>query len=407
MSLPSCYICESGSDPVRPGCACRNVWVHPACVAAFANSRQPHLRVVAWRTCMTCKHRFTSHMREALAPLWCASAPDCAHEAAIANANLADTMRLSGRFEEAIGVDRACLARLEAMETSDPVTLKIIKFISTRIGTATRTDGLIGAYARGDFVAAEAMLLVLRPTASEQQANVIDTQIAYCMMQQRRYEGAYDLLRSLYAESKRAVGERHPSSLVRRFYIAECEFEMNRGHATLDAMRAVNAEIVSVVGPMYHLSVETSLTLSRHLQAMREHDDADRLLARLYTDHVAGSRKSLEWAIGIVCTMLNGMNDARREGVTAPAIRDTVCELQSLVALASVSESGIMARYELVSESPRVLLCAARRIAELENVEPTELGELPRENRKRSHSCSRHERGRGAGHVSGIKTPKK
>jgi hypothetical protein len=310
-------------------------------------------------------------MREALAPLWCASTPgECAHEAAIANANLADTMRLCGRFDEAIGVERACLTRLEATSTDDPVTRKIIQFMSSRISTATSTDGLIGAYARGDFVAAEAMLLVLRPNASEQQANVIDTQIAYCMMQQRRYEGALDMLRSQYTESKRAVGERHPSSLVRRFYIAECEFEMNRGHGTLEAMRAVNTEIASAVGPMYHLSVETSLTLSRHLQAMSEYDGADRLLARLYTDHVAGSRKSLEWAIGIVCTMLNGMNDARREGVTVLAIRDRVCELQSLIALASAgSASGIMARYELVSESPRVLLCAARRIAELENAE--------------------------------------
>ena len=61
-----CYICLDDEEPaIRPGCACRTSFAHPACLITQAEHKTE-----AWHTCGTCKQALTGPMRAILAEAW-------------------------------------------------------------------------------------------------------------------------------------------------------------------------------------------------------------------------------------------------------------------------------------------------------------------------------------------------
>jgi hypothetical protein len=290
------------------GCSCRDVHAHPACVATFASTRGRE----AWRTCMTCKRRYTAEMHRALAEAWheraVRRAAQCAYDLALASAHLADARRHAGLLDEALAVERACLETVASTHGRDHACCA---YMARRIEVAT--------LACGTAEATEALLRRVRATASAPRATLIDAQIARCLVSRGLFSEALALLRGTEPSPERA------------FDVAVCEFEIERGEATLDRVTSACAAVVAALGARAGPSVECSLVLARCLDEMGRHADADEVLARLYEEHVTRAA-SLEWAI---CVMGGKLESLLRRRATPVAVDATVRELRPLLSVAS------------------------------------------------------------------------
>lgn len=286
-----CYICLDDVEPaIRPGCACRTTFVHPACLITQAEHKTE-----AWHTCGTCKQALTGPMRAILAEAWVRrnqtnpTVPArLRHEARvhlarvrIADGNYADAERIlreemQRRSRPSISASMTlgeCLKRQGRYTDSERTYRELVASIDDKCSY----DSLCARSSLGQ------VLLETNPKEAERvHREVVETAVrvldpesiqvlsftgdlALAILYNQRFEEARSMLAPLVERMYRILGPVHPDTLTTKGNLALALHLLGNSAEAAGIQSAILAELTATLGAEHPSSVSAKANLADYL----------------------------------------------------------------------------------------------------------------------------------------------
>lgn len=295
-----CYICLDDVEPaIRPGCACRTTFVHPACLITQAEHKTE-----AWHTCGTCKQALTGPMRAILAEAWVRRnqtnptvPPRLRHEARvhlarvrIADGNYTDAERIlreemqrRSRPSRPLRPPRPsisasmtmgeCLKRQGRYTESERTYRELVASIDDK----SSYDSLCARSSLGQ------VLLETNPKEAERvHREVVETAVrvldpesiqvlsftgdlALAILYNQRFEEARSMLAPLVERMCRILGPVHPDTLTTKGNLALALHLLGNSAEAARIQSAILAEMTATLGAEHPSSVSAKANLADYL----------------------------------------------------------------------------------------------------------------------------------------------
>jgi hypothetical protein len=283
----SCYICLDSDPPaIKPGCACRALFVHPECLMI-----QAKYDTEAWHTCGICKQDMKGPMRTTLAKAWVAYlrrtiAPQSLHEAQV---HLARTHIADGRYTDA--------ERIIREELTGPVSVGLMSTMGEclqsqgRYADAERTYRALVASiddksSYESLCARQSLGRVLLETNAKEAESIhqavfdaarrvmkpesIDVMsytgdLALAMLYNDRTEEAERMLDELVGRLTRVLGPDHPDTLTAKGNLALALYRLGRDSEAASIQTAILAALITTRGPDHPSAVLCKANLADYL----------------------------------------------------------------------------------------------------------------------------------------------
>jgi tetratricopeptide (TPR) repeat protein len=287
-----CYICLDDEEPaIRPGCACRTTFVHPACLITQAEHKTE-----AWHTCGTCKQALTGPMRAILAEAWVRQTVPARllHEARvhlarvrIADGNYTDAERIlreeMQRRSRPLRPSRPsisasmtlgeCLKRQGRYTDSERTYRELVASIDDK----SSYDSLCARSSLGQ------VLLETNPKEAERvHREVVETAVrvldpesiqvlsftgdlALAILYNQRFEEARSMLAPLVERMCRILGPVHPDTLTTKGNLALALHLLGNSAEAAGIQSAILAELSATLGADHPSSVSAKANLADYL----------------------------------------------------------------------------------------------------------------------------------------------
>ena len=289
-----CYICLDDEEPaIRPGCACRTSFAHPACLITQAEHKTE-----AWHTCGTCKQALTGPMRALLAEAWVRfllrnkTAPArLLHEARvhlarahIADGNYTDAERIlreemqrrsrpsrpsisasmtmgeclkrQGRYTDAERTYRELVASIDDKSSYDSLCAR-----SSLGQVLLETNHTEAERVHREVV--ETAVRVLDPESIQVLSFTGD--LALAILYNQRFEEARSMLAPLVERMCRILGPVHPDTLTTKGNLALALHLLGNSAEAAGIQSAILAELTATLGADHPSSVSAKANLADYL----------------------------------------------------------------------------------------------------------------------------------------------